>query len=182
MSSPSKKKYVQFSDIRLPENFKNTAFLLLSDAKMVNKKILNPYQLSLTMGIDYYHKKLAHNKLGVICNTAEGIRIILSDNLSSLEEKFELTVLLSMVILYDLSNRIYVDHEVTHYVNESEIKKEVIAPAEELASILLAFSFTKRELKLLTGKNSEKYISKFAHKKGLPTYHLLKRIGEELPN
>lgn len=182
MSSPYQKNYVTFSDIKLPENFKNVAFLILSDARMVNKKVLNPYQLSMAMKIDYYHKDLAENNLGVISNTSRGLSITLANNLSPLEEKFEVAVLLSMIVLYDLKNRIAMDHAITHYVNDIVDKKDLINPAEELARILLAFSFTGREMKLLTGKNSEKHISKLAHKKGLPTRHLLKRIGEEMSN
>lgn len=154
---------------------KNIAYLTLSDMNMIGNKVVKVIDIASKLHIDGFEYASELGALGSIGNTSQGVVITVSDNLSELEQNFEKATLLSAAILYDLKNTIPLKKRLIHKVGSVNFKS-----ASTLASLLLAYKLSDREIKLFMDTKFEKKVSLLAHKKGLPTAELLKRAGQEM--
>lgn len=165
--------------LREPTDLKNTAFLLLSDSKLLKKKVLNPHQLGSFLRVDTIMDdySLQGKARGAVIQSSFGLRVDYSPDLNRLEQNFEIMTLLSTAYLQQLNSRLRRGFGLYHSNDDND---GYFAGGAKLAAVLLTFNLTDREIKLATGKDGNKYVSKIANKRGIPTQVLLKRIGEEL--
>lgn len=161
--------------------FKQIAYLTLSDSKMLTKKVVNPYhlagQLSIKWGVGHTQKK---NYLGAVENVKNEI-VLNVFNSPEIISTFTMATLVSYMLLDpDPKKSIPVGHGFFIKANTPQNDNPWIE-SQTLATMLLCYSFSSRELKMLNteGIQLEKNVSKIAHKKGIPTQFLLSRIAME---
>lgn len=178
-SEKSENLDLTISKLREPNDLKNTAFLLLSDSKLLSKKVINPHVLGSFLEIEEISENdtLIGKARGAVSQGYFGMKVFYSPKLTKLEQNFEIMTLLSTIHLQQLNSRLRKGFGLYHSDTDND---DFYKGGAKLAALLLTFNLTNREIKLATGKNGNKYVSKIANKRGIPTEILLKRIGEEL--
>lgn len=160
------------------DNAKNEAYFILSDANQIKNKRVNVHQLAFAHDVDTesFNFSNSSNK-GAISNGRNGIVLKASEKLTPLEENFEYAVLLSLMLSSNAKIELPKDRMYPHKFNTDN---EEWLHAEDTAMFLLFYHVNKRELAALNHKKSDKLIAKIAHKKGLPTRLVLKRLALEI--
>ena len=166
-----------------PTTFKKIAYLALSDAKMLTKKAVNPYQLvdqlSVKWSVGATNKQPEY--LGAIENVNNKITLSVYYNPSTIIANFTMATLVSYIQLNPNSKELIpVGYGFFIKANTPQHDNPWLE-SQTLATMLLCYSFSPRELRMLKaeGLKLEKNVSKLAHKKGIPTQFLLSRIAME---
>ena len=163
-------------------SLKQIAYLTLSDANMLQKKVVNPYQLLEQMGLDW---KISNNgssrHLGAVCNLKDGIVLKSFYDASTATRTFAMATMIAVTLIQNVEETVKTDYCLMLPV-EKEGDNDLWVHARELATILLCYAFTPRELKMLKaeGLQLEKNISKIAIKRGMPTRYMIRRIALEM--
>lgn len=157
---------------------KNEACFILSDANQIKNKKVNVHLLAFFHDVDTDSFKFSNpeNKGAISRGRTGDITLKASESLTALEENFEYAVLLALMINSNAKVELPKDRMYPHKFNTDN---EEWLHAEDTAMFLLFYHVSKRELAALNHKNSDKLIAKIAHKKGLPTRIVLKRLSME---
>lgn len=164
-------------------NFKQSAYLLLSDANMLSRKVVNPYQLVNQLSMDWTVGNIASNdSLGRITKKDNGITLEVFESGSQVSQNFAMATLVAFTMLNNPKEQIPEGYYLPLCSEEHENNTQAWNNARALASILLCYSFTPRELKKLQaeGLTLEKNISKIALARGIPTKYMVRRIALEM--
>ena len=166
-----------------PTTLKQIAYLTLSDAKMLAKKAVNPYHIANQFPVEWHpggtHKKEGY--LGAIENVNDEIVLSVYYNPSAIVANFTMATLVSYLLLNPNPKPSIPKGYGLFIKSNMPAHDNPWLESRTLATLLLCYSFSPRELKMLNteGLQLEKNVSKIAHKKGLPTQFLLSRIAME---
>jgi len=156
-------------------NLKELAYTTLSDSREFGKKMVNIYRVASHLGFTYDTVRDS-DYLGKIHRDYDGYELGVSEKLSSAERNFETATLLAFALLQpNLPKVLPVGFAIQHAKDGNDIGMRM---ATHLAGILMAYSFTPKELSYVDHPKGELKLAKLAQKKGIPTRVLLRRMAE----
>lgn len=158
---------------------RHEAYLLLADAGLLRKRRVNLEALASHLNVEHMRYPKHQGVRGGVQEAfhGEGNLLVISSNISDFEQRYELATLIASTRCIDWpQNEIVKAHKQrVHREEPTEFWQKSL----ELADFLVAFSFSRWELRERHGARAERHVAKLARRRKVPARIILRRLEQE---